>query len=170
MTEKKPTPIALYLGLAGHLCFWLSMLMVWRAYILADAPPADHLKGVAGIPSSWGSQKNVGTIICMDGLQECLRMAKPGMEGPLVIDALRSGLPVAIRYDPHSLSQWGARIYYSAYELKVDQRMIFSYEDMRDELTASRHFAEGGVVFFLLASIVLTVMAYRRSSLRAPMR
>jgi hypothetical protein len=163
MTERKTISLAGIFGLAIIPTISLTGLMAWHAYIYDDAPPAAGLRWASGVPSSWGSQKVVGTIICMEDVQHCLRIPKIGMEKELVINGLQSGLPVTIRYDPKSLSAWGARVYYSLYEFKVDQRMIISYDEMKEDLRSSRHFAQWGAGLLFLACVGLAVLAFRFS-------
>jgi hypothetical protein len=168
MTDKKAISLAGVFGLAIIPTFALVILMTWRAYVFDDAPPAASLRWVSGVPSSWGSQKMVGTIICMDDVPQCLRIPKMDMEKELVIDSLQSGLPVAIRYDPKSLSAWGARVYYSLYEFRVDQRVIISYDAMKEDLRSSRHFAQWAAAILALACIVFAVLAFRLSDFNSP--
>lgn len=164
MTHKKTISLAGIFGVAIIPTIYLAGAMAWRACILDDAPPAASLRWVSGVPSSWGTQKVVGSIICMEDVRHCLRIPKPWMEQELVIDGLRSGLPVSIRYDPRSLSAWGARVYYSLYELRVDQRVIISYDEMKDDLRSSRHFAQWAAAILALACVVFAVLAFRLSS------
>jgi hypothetical protein len=168
MTNKKTISLAGVFGLAIIPTIYLAGVMAWRAYIFDDAPPVASLRWVSGVPSSWGSQKVVGTIICMEDLSHCLRIPKIGMERELVISGLQAGLPVAIRYDPKSLSAWGARVYYSLYELRVDQRVIISYDEMKDDLRSSRHFAQWAAAILALACIFFAVMAFRLSDFNSP--
>lgn len=170
MTDKKTISLAGIFGLAIIPTFYLAGVMAWRAYILDDAPPVAQLRWVSGVPSSWGTQKMVGSVICMEDVRHCLRIPKPWMEQELVVDGLRSGLPVSIRYDPKSLSAWGARVYYSLYELRVDQRVIIGYDEMKDDLRSSRQFAQWAAVILFLACIVFAVMAFRLSSWNVPLK
>jgi hypothetical protein len=164
MTTKKTISLAGMFGLAIIPTIYLASVMAWRAYLFDDAPPAASLRWVSGVPSSWGTQDMVGSVICMEEVRHCLRIPKPWMEKDLVIDGLRSGLPVSIRYDPKSLSAWGARVYYSLYELRVDQRVIISYDEMKDDLRSSRHFAQWAAAILALACIVFAVLAFRLGS------
>lgn len=168
MNKKKTVRLAGIFGLAILPTIYLAGVMAWRAYLFDDAPPAASLRWVSGVPSSWGTQKMVGSVICMEEVRHCLRIPKPWMEKDLVIDGLRSGLPVSIRYDPKSLSAWGSRAYYSLYELSVDQRVIISYDEMKDDLRSSRHFAQWAAAILALACIVFAVLAFRLSSFNRP--
>ena len=169
MTHKNKISLAGMFSLAIIPTLYAAGAMAWRACILDDAPPATVLRSVYGVPSSWGTQKMVGPVICMEDVPHCLRIPKPWMEEDLVIDGLRSGLPVSIRYDPKSLSAWGVRVYYSLYELRIDQRVIISYDEMKDELRSSRHFAQWAAAILLLACIVFAVMAFRLSTWNRPL-
>lgn len=168
MKDKKTISLAGIFGLAIIVTIPLLLLMAWRAYMFDDAPPVTSLRWVSGVPSSWGSQQTVGTIICMEGLPHCLRIPKMEMERELVINGLQYGLPVTIRYDPKSLSAWGSRVYYSLYEFRVGQRTIFSYDEMRDDLRSSRHFAQWAAALLALACIVFAVLAFRLSDFNSP--
>lgn len=160
--HKKVTFKDLY-GVAALLTLFMAGFMAFRAYGLDDAPPAARLIAVAGVPSSWGIHKGVGDIICMEDVRHCLRLPKLWMEQELVEDGLRRRYPVLIRYDPKSLSAWGSRVYYSLYELKFDERVIIGYEEMKEDLRSSRHFAQWAAAVLTLVGIVLLVLAVRYS-------
>lgn len=73
----------------------------------------------------------------------------------------RQGLPLATRYDRKNPVSWGNRVFFEAYDIAVDGKVVLSYDDLRQDRLLARHIAQTAMTCSFLAVLILAGMAFR---------